>query len=161
MTTRNRSAPKNVTATERARIIELARAGESRNAIVRTVGRSAFTVSKIAREAGVSFDRSAVAAATEAKRIDYEAEQERLRGRMLQAANDSLDALNGQDARGRQALMIAAGIAVDKALALGKAAREDDGAEAGIALAAVVDAARAEFPDTDGSNGEGSDDGAR
>ncbi|MBB0232429.1 hypothetical protein [Streptomyces calidiresistens] len=53
--------------------------GTSRNAIARSIRRSAATVSKIAREEGLTFSGGAqVAAATEARRADVAAQREQL-----------------------------------------------------------------------------------
>ncbi|MEC3977887.1 helix-turn-helix domain-containing protein [Amycolatopsis sp. H20-H5] len=58
---------------DRERVRALHAAGRNRNQIAKDIGRSGATVSKIARELGLSFDRSATAAATEAKVIDAKA----------------------------------------------------------------------------------------
>ncbi|MFF0894727.1 helix-turn-helix domain-containing protein [Streptomyces sp. NPDC003278] len=60
-----------ITARERKRVRELHAAGKSRNDIARALKRSPSTVSKLATEQGLTFERGAeVAAATEARRID-------------------------------------------------------------------------------------------
>jgi IS30 family transposase len=67
--------------------------GKTRNAIARAIGRSAATISKIAREEGLTFAGGArVAAATEARRADTAARREQL-------ADDALDGALGQVAR--------------------------------------------------------------
>ncbi|MDT3395581.1 helix-turn-helix domain-containing protein [Streptomyces sp. B1866] len=67
--------------------------GKSRNEIARAIGRSASTVSKIAREEGLVFSGGArVAAATEARRADAAARRELL-------ADEALDGALGQVAR--------------------------------------------------------------
>lgn len=58
---------------QRAEVVELARTGLGRNEVSRRTGIPATTVSRIAAEAGVSFDRSATATATEARIIDAKA----------------------------------------------------------------------------------------
>lgn len=59
---------------DRAEVRRLHAAGESRNSIARAIGRSASTVSKIATELGLTFDRAAeVATATAVRKADLEA----------------------------------------------------------------------------------------
>lgn len=62
-----------ITEDDRRQVRDLHAAGASRNAIAEAIGRSGATVSKIADELGLSFDRSAVKAATEAKVADARA----------------------------------------------------------------------------------------
>lgn len=83
---------------DRERVRELHAQGLSRNAIARQLGRSGRTVSRIAVELGLSFDRAPmVAAATEARKEDAKARRsalalallddaERLRGQMFAPA---------------------------------------------------------------------------
>lgn len=65
--------PRPVTDAERERVREMHTAGKGRNEIAETLGRSAGTITNLAREMDLSFDRSATAAATEAKKIDAKA----------------------------------------------------------------------------------------
>lgn len=51
-------------------VLELARQGVGRNAIARETGLGAATVTRIVREAGLSFDRSGTATAVQARKID-------------------------------------------------------------------------------------------
>ncbi|MFM9368083.1 helix-turn-helix domain-containing protein [Streptomyces sp. Da 82-17] len=82
-----------ITDRDREQVRRLHAEGKSRNAIARAIGRSAATVSKIAREAGLTFTGGArVAAATEARRADAAARREQL-------ADDALDGALGQVAR--------------------------------------------------------------
>lgn len=67
----------------RARIVELAAAGVSRNAIAAEVGVARRTVTKYATAAGHTFDRTATKAATEAARIDNAAKREALAADIL------------------------------------------------------------------------------
>lgn len=62
-----------VTDQERERVRELHAQGLGRNQIAIEVGRSAGTVTTIAKQLGLSFDRSETAAATEAKMQDAKA----------------------------------------------------------------------------------------
>lgn len=57
----------------RARIKELHAQGLGRNDIARDAGVSGYTVTKVCREEGLSFDREATKAATEAKVVDNRA----------------------------------------------------------------------------------------
>ncbi|WP_411129902.1 helix-turn-helix domain-containing protein [Streptomyces sp. x-19] len=79
-----------ITDRDRKQVRELHAEGKSRNEIARTIGRSAATVSKIARAEGLAFSGGArVAAATEARRADAAARREQL-------ADDALDGALGQ-----------------------------------------------------------------
>lgn len=62
-----------ITAKERARVCALIREGKGRNEISREVGISLGATSAIADKAGLSFDRSATAAATAARQADLAA----------------------------------------------------------------------------------------
>jgi hypothetical protein len=78
--------------------------GKSRNAIACAIGRGAATVSKIAREEGLTFSGGArVAAATEARRADAAARREQLADEALDGALDqvtrTVGAENARDAR--------------------------------------------------------------
>ncbi|MBI0374740.1 helix-turn-helix domain-containing protein [Streptomyces albiflaviniger] len=79
-----------ITERDREQVRRLHAEGKSRNAIARVIGRSAATVSKIAREEGLTFAGGArVAAATEARRADAAARRELL-------ADEALDGALGQ-----------------------------------------------------------------
>lgn len=65
--------PSRVTDAERARIVEAVEAGRTRNDIARSFERSPSTISKIASDEGLSFDRSQTQAATKAKQADNRA----------------------------------------------------------------------------------------
>lgn len=68
-----------VTQADRDRVRELHAQGMSRNDIARDIGRSGSTVTKIAKQLGLSFERGAeVAAATEAMRADAKARRAEL-----------------------------------------------------------------------------------
>ncbi|MFD8545647.1 hypothetical protein [Streptomyces sp. NPDC059649] len=62
-----------VTDTKRKRVCQLIRDGKGRNEIAREVGLALATITGIARDAGLSFDRSATAAATAARQADLAA----------------------------------------------------------------------------------------
>lgn len=78
--------PDPITDEDRRRVAELHAAGASRNAIAEAIGRSGASVSKIAKELELSFDRSAVKAATEAKVADAKARRAAL---MLDLLDDA------------------------------------------------------------------------
>lgn len=67
-----------ITDEDRRRVRDLHAAGLSRNAIAEKLERSGASISKIAEELGLSFDRSAVKAATEAKVADARARRAEL-----------------------------------------------------------------------------------
>jgi transposase-like protein len=125
-----------LTPAERQRIIEAIKAGQPRNEIARETGRAPATVTLIAQEEGLSFDRADTKAATEARVTDIRArlaaladglvaDAERLRGQLF--APHVAFAFGGKDneyneheipeptARDKQAIMTSIGIAVDKA----------------------------------------------
>ncbi|MFC8265393.1 hypothetical protein ACFUIZ_06680 [Streptomyces cinereoruber] len=64
--------------------LDLARAGHGRNEVARLTGVPPTTVSRLAAEAGVTFDRTATAAATEARVIDSKAKRALLGGELLE-----------------------------------------------------------------------------
>ena len=67
------AAPGSVTDAQRKRVCKLIRDGKGRNEIAREVGVALGTVTKIANDAGLSFDRTATAAATVARQADLAA----------------------------------------------------------------------------------------
>jgi len=79
----SRTAP--LTAATKARIRKLAREGKSRNAIAREVGVGAATVTRVCQSAKppISFDRTATAAAVQAKGIDLKAARAELSGKAI------------------------------------------------------------------------------
>lgn len=72
------AAGRPITDAERTRLAELHAQGLSRNEIARDLGRAQSTVSKLAAEAGLSFDRARTRAATEAKMLDAKARRAQL-----------------------------------------------------------------------------------
>lgn len=123
----------------RARVRKLAREGMSRNAIAREVGISSSTVTTICQAARppISFDRRATKAATEARVADLKAERVKLAAKFSQRAAELLDLMDqphtvvgwyegvmstGTIDRPTSAdmknYMTAAGIALDKTLAI-------------------------------------------
>lgn len=79
-----------VTDAERDRVRELHGQGKTRNDIAKIMGRSPGTVSTIARELGLAFDRSATAAATHAKQADNKARRAELSEELLRRAGELL-----------------------------------------------------------------------
>ncbi|WOF23633.1 hypothetical protein N8K70_02835 [Microbacterium betulae] len=66
----------------------------SRNSIAKTVGLYGAVVTKIAKQLGLSFDRSATAAAVEAHRVDLAESRQLLAEKMMAAAHGLLDSLD-------------------------------------------------------------------
>ena len=76
-----------ITDEDRRRVAELHAAGLSRNAISREISRSMATVTKIAQELGLSFDRARTAEATRVKQIDAKARRAELAALLLEDAH--------------------------------------------------------------------------
>lgn len=91
---RGRPSTKRLSDAEREKIAEAIRSGRSRNDVARAFDRSAGTVTKIAREFGLAFDRSQTKHATEAKRADNANAFELLKERLITEANVALDELH-------------------------------------------------------------------
>ena len=127
---------KPVTPRERARIVAAIKAGGTRNDVAREYGRSQGTITGIAEKAGLTFDRSAIKEATEARTTDIRArlaalaeglvsDAEKLRTQVF--APHMAYSFGGRDndyneheipepsPRDKQALLTAAAICVDKA----------------------------------------------
>ncbi|WP_217169624.1 hypothetical protein [Streptomyces sp. AC512_CC834] len=68
---------------QRKEVVSLARSGLSRNEVARRTGVSTASVSRIAKTAGVSFDRTATSTAVEARVIDLKAARVHLAGNLL------------------------------------------------------------------------------
>ncbi|MEU9865498.1 helix-turn-helix domain-containing protein [Streptomyces sp. NPDC047971] len=82
-----------VTDEDRQRVRELHAQGLGRNEIARQIGRGQRTVSVLADEMGLSFDRTATAVATEARKADAEARKARILEGLYEVAEDELDYL--------------------------------------------------------------------
>lgn len=76
---------------DRTRILKLHGQGMTRNDIARETGRSGSTVTKVVHDAGLSFDRTATKAATEARKADLAARRADLRIKFLDRADELLD----------------------------------------------------------------------
>lgn len=77
---------------DRQRVAELHAQGMSRNDIARQIKRSPSTVTKLARELGLAFDRAATRAATAAKVADAKARRADLALKLLDLAHEEADA---------------------------------------------------------------------
>lgn len=75
------------------KMIDLADAGMTLTAIAREMGRSTQTIHRYSQRAGLSFDRSRTAAATEAKKIDVADRRVKLEERYLIEADRLLNQL--------------------------------------------------------------------
>lgn len=85
-----------LTASEQRLIREEHAAGTSCNAIARTLGRSASTVSRYAREQGLTWDAGRTAAATEAKQATNRERRAELVRRLYNRADAILDRLEAE-----------------------------------------------------------------
>lgn len=86
-----------VTDEERAEIRRLHAEGHGRNEIARRVGRGKRTVSRVAEDLGLSFDRTATAIATEAKVIDARARRARIMEQLYDVIEADLTYLKKPD----------------------------------------------------------------
>lgn len=87
--------PRPVTPELRAQVAELHAQGLGRNAIARQVECSSATVTKIAREAGLDFDREATALATRARLVDLQSIRTELARKYLLIADETLELIDG------------------------------------------------------------------
>lgn len=161
---------------ERARILELHGEHMSRNAIAREVGRSPGIVSKVVRDAGLSFERGEqVAAATAAKQMDNKVKRARLQELLLDDAlrirtqlwepalvysfggrenTYAEHTLPRPDFAGQNAIMRTVGVAIDKAAKLAEQDRTSaDPAAAVSLLGDLVDNLRDKYAD-EGAEGD-------
>ena len=82
---------------ERAEIVRLAREGKGRNEIARLTKRSLRTVSLLCADAGITFDRTATAVATEARKTDARARRTAILERIYARVERILDQLDDAD----------------------------------------------------------------
>ncbi|MGW7361987.1 hypothetical protein ACWGI8_00815 [Streptomyces sp. NPDC054841] len=75
--------PAPLTPEQREAVLDAARSGASRNEVARQTGVSPASVTRICSAAGVAFDRTATAAAVEARVIDLKAARVNLAGNLL------------------------------------------------------------------------------
>lgn len=157
-----------ITDHDRQRVRALHAAGWTRNDIAKELGRSGSTISKIAAELGLGFDRKSVAAATEARRVDAKARRVALMHDLLDDANRlrkqmwtpcTIHAFGGRDNvynskkvdqppfREQRDIMYAAGIAIEKSLRLddhdGDAGADDAKSMIGALAAGLTEAYKA------------------
>lgn len=78
----------------RDNIIRLHAEGLTRNAIARSAGVSAASVTKVCAAAGLTFDRSQTHNATKARQVDLAVERTRLAEKMIGRAHKALDSLD-------------------------------------------------------------------
>lgn len=135
-------AGRDVTDHDRAEVRRLHGEGKGRNDIARTLELAAGTITKIARELGLSFDRAPTAQATEARKTEAAARRAELELAYLAEARMLIEELRAPvlvfnfggkdntyeeqlhdepDAASKLKLMQASGIAVDRALKLSDA----------------------------------------
>jgi hypothetical protein len=72
---------------EQERLRQLHADGLSRNAIAEAMGRPKVTISRWAERLGLSFDREAVRAATDARQVDLKDRRQRIQERLLDLAD--------------------------------------------------------------------------
>ncbi|TSD99962.1 hypothetical protein FOS14_09010 [Skermania sp. ID1734] len=99
-------------------VARLAAEGHSRNSIARRLEVSPGTVSRAAATAGVSFDGSMTAAATEVRKLTNDEKRAHLETRFLALASDALDHLDFTNPSAARNLATVAAIFVDKATAV-------------------------------------------
>ncbi|WP_067470135.1 helix-turn-helix domain-containing protein [Actinomadura macra] len=113
---------------DRRRVADLHARGLSRNAIAREIGRSMSTVSKLAKEAGLTFDRRRTAMATAARQEDAKARRVELANLALDDAHVmrryALASDTGRDARDYAA---AYGVFIDRHLRLNEVDADQQG----------------------------------
>ncbi|MFJ6935701.1 helix-turn-helix domain-containing protein [Streptomyces sp. NPDC101132] len=97
-----RKGARPVTDQTKADVRRLHAEGLSRNAIARQLERSPRTVSVICEELGLSFDRTATAAATQAAAVDARARRTQIMERLYDQAEKILARLERQDHRVRE-----------------------------------------------------------
>jgi hypothetical protein len=86
-----------ITDEDRKEIIRLHGEGKGRNEIARLSGRSLRTVSRICEDAGLTFDRTATAVATEARKTDAKARRAAIIDRAYARVEKLLDRLDTAD----------------------------------------------------------------
>ena len=165
---------------KRAAIIADIKASGKRNEIARKHGVSVSTVSKIAKDEGLTdaFDRTQTENATRAKQIDNKARREALRERLLDKASDLLDmmdqpylvyAFGGKDndynehllnkppATDLRNLMTSAAVAIDKHAVLEKLDTDDGAAGAKSMLGQLGAALQVAAEQINGASEEATD----
>lgn len=158
-----RSTPRPVTAAERERVRQLRAAGKGRNEIARDLDRPAGTITTIARGLGLSFDRAATAAATQARQDDLAAlrtqlaydlttDAMKLRAQLWQPA--IIYNFGGKDntyeersvpeppTGDKRNLMLTAGAAIDRSLKLAPPVDDQGAGEIGSLLTGLFDRLR-------------------
>lgn len=80
----------------KAEVIRLGRTGISRNQIVRDSGVSAYSVSKICHEAGITFNRDQAKVAIAARLVDFKVARMAINERLIVEVNRALDDMTGE-----------------------------------------------------------------
>lgn len=155
-----RPTPRPISEGDRQKVRTLHAAGMTRNDIARELGRSGSTISKIADEEGLAFDRGTqVAAATAARQTQNRESRARLMELLLEDAHKLRQELwtpctvynfggkdntfetaeiDQPDFAGQKAIMQSVGVAVDKILRLESADSETGVDEARSMLGAIA-----------------------
>lgn len=166
-----------ITTDDRNDVRRLHAEGKSRNQIARQIGRSGSTVTKIARDLGLSFERGPeVVAATEARRIDLAARRqqlaetlhqdaERLRAQLWEpcivgafGGKDNIwseQALDKPTFGDQRQILAAAGAAVDKSLRLAPAEGGEGADDVRSMLGTLGSALVGAFADDEGADDGG------
>lgn len=92
--TKRRPQKRRITEDEKDQIAKLIEQGVPRNEIARQTSRSAGSVTKLAKDRGLSFDRSSTKHATEARKADHARILAELQGRFLEETQKALDELH-------------------------------------------------------------------
>ncbi|MFH8403748.1 helix-turn-helix domain-containing protein [Streptomyces sp. NPDC018019] len=164
-----------ITDADRDEVRRLHAAGNTRNQIAREIGRSGSTVSKIARDLNLSFERGPeVVAATEARRIDLAARRQQLAETLHQDAERlraqlwepcTIGAFGGKDNQwSEQALdrpqfsdqrqiLAATSIAIDRSLRLAPAEGGEGADQVRSMLGTLGDVLTGAFADDEGDDG--------
>ncbi|MFH8345026.1 helix-turn-helix domain-containing protein [Streptomyces sp. NPDC018045] len=164
-----------ITDADRNQVRRLHAAGKTRNQIAREIGRSGSTVSKIARDLNLSFERGPeVIAATEARRIDLAARRQQLAEMLHQDAERlraqlwepcTIGAFGGKDNQwsevtldrpqfsDQRQILAATSIAVDRSLRLAPAEGGEGADQVRSMLGTLGDVLTGAFADDEGDDG--------
>lgn len=126
---------------------ELHEQGLGRNAIARRLNTTHYQVDKAAKKAGITFDRSAILDATEARNADALIDRVDLAEKFRHVAHVCLDKVleGGNEPATVRELLTAAGIAATNDVRLGGLIRDSLPKDSTIGQEAVTEALRAEF----------------
>lgn len=136
------AAGRPLTDADRRRVAKLHAKGLNRNAIAREIGRAQSTVSKIARELGLSFDRSRTTAATQARQVDAKHRRAELADLALDDAHEMRRralALPPDDGRNARDFAQAYGVFIDRHIRLAEMDADNGTEHAKSMLGALAD----------------------